>query len=159
MLAFPGILLALGIVTCLGPGSTNVMIAVGIAAIPAYTRLVRGAVLAARRARRTSRRRGSSAAGAAHPLAPHPAERARAADRPGHARRGPAILAGAALSFLGLGAQPPTPEWGAMLSEGRHYIRDAWWITTFPGLAIMLTVLAINLLGDGLRDALDPRLK
>ena len=70
-----------------------------------------------------------------------------------------AILAGAALSFLGLGAQPPTPEWGLMLSEGRRYIRDAWWNSMFPGVAIMLTVLAINLLGDGLRDALDPRLK
>jgi peptide/nickel transport system permease protein len=70
-----------------------------------------------------------------------------------------AILTGAALSFLGLGVQPPTPEWGVMLSDGRNYLRIAWWITTFPGMAIMLTVLAINMLGDGLRDALDPRLR
>jgi peptide/nickel transport system permease protein len=70
-----------------------------------------------------------------------------------------AIIAGAALSFLGLGAVPPTPEWGLMLSSGRNYLRAAPWITTFPGLAIMVTVLAINLLGDGLRDALDPHMK
>jgi peptide/nickel transport system permease protein len=72
---------------------------------------------------------------------------------------GTAILAAAALSFLGLGSQPPSPEWGRMLSEGRAYLRDQWWISTFPGLAIMVTVLAMNLLGDGLRDALDPRAK
>ena len=70
-----------------------------------------------------------------------------------------AILSAASLSFLGLGIQPPTPEWGSMLSAGRQYIRDAWWIVTFPGLTIMLTIFALNLLGDGLRDALDPRLK
>jgi len=72
---------------------------------------------------------------------------------------GTAILAAASLSFLGLGSQPPSPEWGRMLSEGRGYLRDQWWISTFPGLAIMLTVLAMNLLGDGLRDALDPRMQ
>ena len=72
---------------------------------------------------------------------------------------GAAILIAATLSFLGLGSQPPTPEWGRMLSEGRQYLREQWWIATFPGLAIMVTVLALNLLGDGLRDALDPRLK
>ena len=70
-----------------------------------------------------------------------------------------AILAGAALSFLGLGAQPPSSEWGAMLSDGRNFLRQAWWITTFPGLAITVTVLAINMMGDGLRDAFDPRLR
>jgi peptide/nickel transport system permease protein len=72
---------------------------------------------------------------------------------------GGAILSAAALSFLGLGSQPPQPEWGRMLSEGRDYLREAWWISTFPGLGIMLTVLGMNLLGDGLRDVLDPRLK
>src|SRR5262249_50628909 len=72
---------------------------------------------------------------------------------------GAAILSAAALSFLGLGSQPPTPQWGRMLSEGREYLRDQWWISPFPGLMIMLTVLAVNMLGDGLRDALDPRLK
>ena len=70
-----------------------------------------------------------------------------------------AILAASGLSFIGLGAQPPTPEWGAMLSTGRQFLRDAWWMTTFPGLAIMVTVMSINLVGDGLRDALDPRLR
>jgi peptide/nickel transport system permease protein len=70
-----------------------------------------------------------------------------------------AILTGASLSFLGLGAQPPSAEWGAMLSDGRNFLRQAWWITTFPGLTIMITVLSINMVGDGLRDALDPRLK
>jgi peptide/nickel transport system permease protein len=70
-----------------------------------------------------------------------------------------AILAAAGLSFIGLGAQPPTPEWGAMLSDGRNYIRDAWWLTVIPGVAIMITVLSLNMLGDGLRDALDPRLR
>jgi peptide/nickel transport system permease protein len=70
-----------------------------------------------------------------------------------------AILAGAALSFLGLGAQPPTPEWGGLLNAGRDWVRNAWWLTTFPGLAIMATVLAINMLGDGLRDVLDPQLR
>lgn len=72
-------------------------------------------------------------------------------------RIGTAILTAAGLSFLGLGAQPPTPEWGAMVNDGRTYLRVAWWITTFPGIAIMLTVLAVNQVGDGLRDALDPR--
>ena len=72
---------------------------------------------------------------------------------------GGAILAAAALSFIGLGSQPPTPEWGRMLSEGRDYLRDAWWISTFPGMAIMLAVLGVNMLGDGLRDVLDPRLR
>ena len=70
-----------------------------------------------------------------------------------------AILAAAGLSFLGLGAQPPTPEWGRMLSEGREFLATAWWIATFPGIAIFVTVMGLNLLGDGLRDALDPRLK
>ena len=83
-----------------------------------------------------------------------PAHRDRHA-RPRH--RDP--LGGGALSFLGLGSQPPQPEWGRMLSEGRDYLREAWWISTFPGLGIMLTVLAMNLLGDGLRDVLDPRLR
>ena len=69
-----------------------------------------------------------------------------------------AMLAAASLSFLGMGAQPPTPEWGAMLSDGRNFLRRAWWIVTFPGLAIMVTVLVINVVGDGLRDALDPRI-
>ncbi len=159
MLAFPGILLALGIVTVLRPGITNAMIAVGIAAIPTYTRLVRGSVLAAKNNVYVEAAR---VVGCRTPrilwlhILPNVLAPLIVLATLGAAQ---AILAGAALSFLGLGAQPPTPEWGLMLSEGRRYIRDAWWNSMFPGVAIMLTVLAINLLGDGLRDALDPRLK
>ena len=159
LLAFPGILLALVIVSVIGPSLTNVMIAVGISATPTYARVVRGSVLAARE---------NVYVEAAHALG--------AGDRRVLARHvlpnvlapvivlatlgvAGAILTGAALSFLGLGAAPPTPEWGAMLSEGRNYMRLAWWISTFPGLAIMIAVLATNLFGDGLRDALDPRMR
>ncbi len=100
-------------------------------------------------------------AGTAAPDVPdHPAQLPGAADRPGDARPSPtAILDAAALGFLGMGAQPPTPEWGTMLAEAREFIQRAWWVVTFPGLAILITVLAINLMGDGLRDALDPKLK
>jgi len=159
MLAFPGILLALAIVTVLRPGIANAMVAVGIAAIPAYTRLVRGSVLSAKAYPYVEAAR---VVGCRTPrilwlhILPNVLAPLIVLATLGAAQ---AILAGASLSFLGLGAQPPTPEWGIMLSEGRRYIRDAWWNTMFPGLAIMLTVLAINLLGDGLRDALDPRLK
>jgi ABC-type dipeptide/oligopeptide/nickel transport system permease subunit len=159
MLAFPGILLALAIVTVLRPGIANAMIAVGIAAIPTYTRLVRGSVLAAKNNVYVEAAR---VVGCRTPrilwlhILPNVLAPLIVLATLGAAQ---AILAGAALSFLGLGAQPPTPEWGLMLSEGRRYIRDAWWNSMFPGVAIMLTVLAINLLGDGLRDALDPRLK
>jgi peptide/nickel transport system permease protein len=159
LLAFPGILLALVIVSVIGPSLTNVMIAVGISATPTYARVVRGSVLAARE---------NVYVEAAHALG--------AGERRILARHvlpnvlapvivlatlgvAGAILTGAALSFLGLGAAPPTPEWGAMLSEGRNYMRLAWWISTFPGLAIMIAVLATNLFGDGLRDALDPRMR
>ncbi|MCL4458467.1 MAG: ABC transporter permease [Chloroflexi bacterium] len=159
MLAFPTILLSLGIVAMLGPDLKNVMIAVGIAGIPNYTRLVCGCVLSAKanlyvEAARTigcSNRRIMFVHILPNVFAP-----VIVLFTLGIAW---AILTAAALSFLGLGAQPPTPEWGLLASEGRNYLRDAWWITTFPGFAIMITVLAINKLGDGLRDALDPRLK
>ena len=159
MLAFPGILLALGIVTVLRPGIVNAMVAVGIAAIPTYSRLIRGSVLTAKANLYVEAAR---VVGCQTPrilwlhILPNVLAPLIVLATLGAAQ---AILAGAALSFLGLGAQPPTPEWGIMLSEGRRYIRDAWWNSMFPGLAIMVTVLAINLLGDGLRDALDPRLK
>ncbi len=159
MLAFPGILLALGIVSMLGPSLRNVMIAVGISSIPTYARLTRGSVLSARHELYVD---------AAHVIGvpnrliltrhilPNVVAPVIVAATLGV---GAAILWAAALSFLGLGAQPPTAEWGRMLSDGRQYLRDQWWISTFPGLAIMVTVLAMNMLGDGLRDALDPRLK
>jgi peptide/nickel transport system permease protein len=159
LLAFPGILLAIAIVSVLGPGLNNAMIAVGIASVPRFTRVVRGSVLAAKEhayveaARATGARDGRIMLRHILPnvLAPVIVI--------GTLGIATAILAAASLSFLGLGAKPPTPEWGAMLSNSRNHLRDAWWWSTFPGLAIMITVLAMNLLGDGLRDALDPRLR
>lgn len=159
MLSFPGILLALGIVALLGPGLLNVMIAVGIAGIPSYTRLVRGSVLAVeknlyvRAARIIGCQDGRILLRHILPNVLAPIVVLSTLDMAW------AILNASSLSFLGLGAQPPTPEWGAMLSEGRGLMRQAPWITIAPGLAIMLTVLSVNLLGDGLRDALDPRLR
>ncbi|MGQ0550564.1 MAG: ABC transporter permease [Armatimonadota bacterium] len=159
MLAFPNVLLALAIIAILGPSIFNLMIAVGISATPGYARLVRGSVLSAKENVYVE---AAVAVGAADGLIiwrhilPNVVAPIIILATLGMAG---AILTGAALSFLGLGVQPPTPEWGTMLSDGRNYLRKAWWITTFPGLAIMITVLAINMLGDGLRDALDPRLK
>ena len=159
MLAFPGILLALVIVAILGPDLNNAMIAVGLAAMPHYTRVVRGSVLGVRELQYIEAARVIGCRDGAmmfRHILPNVLAPVIVLATLGVAS---AIIAGAALSFLGLGAKPPTPEWGAMLSEGRAYLRTAPWITTFPGAAIMVTVLAINLLGDGLRDALDPRMR
>ncbi len=159
MLAFPGILLALGIVSVLGPNLRNLMIAVGISGIPLYARLVRGSVLVAKEQLYVEAARAMGAPSwtiLVRHLFPNVVAPIIVTASLG---LGGTILAAAALSFIGLGSQPPTPEWGRMLSEGRDYLRDAWWISTFPGLAIMLTVLGMNLLGDGLRDVLDPRLR
>ena len=159
MLAFPGILLALVVVTILGPGLSNVMLAVGIYGIPSYARVVRGSVLVVRGQPFIE---AAEAVGCptirvvARHLLPNVVAPIIVLSSLNVAG---AILTSAALSFLGLGAQPPTPEWGALLNAGRDWVRDAWWLTTFPGLAIMLTVLAINMLGDGLRDVLDPQLR
>jgi len=156
-LAFPGILLALALITVLGAGPANVVLAVGIAGIPQYARLARGQALAARRQPYV---RAAWTVGCTHtrillrhilPNILGPLIVLATLDV------GWAILNASALSFLGLGVQPPTPEWGAMLNEGRGYLRDAPWVTAVPGLAIALSVLAINLLGDALRDSLDPR--
>ena len=159
MLAFPGILLALAIVAILGPNLINAMIAVGISAAPTYARVVRGAVLQTKEQAYIE----AIIQGGARTwrilllhILPNILAPIVVIATLGVAN---AIIAGAALSFLGLGAEPPTPEWGLMLSDGRSYLRHAWWITTFPGLAIMITVLSINLVGDGLRDALDPRMQ
>lgn len=158
MLAVPGILLALAIVTIRGePSLGNLMVAVGISGIPTYARLVRGSVLAAKENLYVDAARVIGAPTRVilyRHLLPNVIAPVIVATTLG---TGTAILAAASLSFLGLGSQPPSPEWGRMLSEGRGYLRDQWWISTGPGLAIMLTVLAMNLLGDGLRDALDPR--
>jgi len=160
MLAVPGILLALAIVTIRGkPSLTNLMIAVGISGIPTYARLVRGSVYAAKENVYVDAARVTGAPTRiilTRHILPNVIAPVIVAATLG---TGTAILAAASLSFLGLGSQPPSPEWGRMLSEGRSYLRDQWWISTVPGLAIMLTVLAMNLLGDGLRDALDPRLR
>ena len=159
MLAFPSILLALAIVAALGTGLANTMIAVGVSWIPGFIRIARGSVLAARGTTYVDAARVSGATDrrilVSHIL-PNILAPVIVLCTLGIAG---AILVGASLSFLGLGAQPPAPEWGAILNDGRTTIRLAPWLMTFPGLAIMVTVLAMNLLGDGLRDALDPRMK
>lgn len=159
LLAFPNVLLALAIIAILGPSIFNLMIAVGVSATPGYARLVRGSVLAVRA---NTYVEAATAVGVPDGLIiwrhilPNVLAPVIVLSTLGMAG---AILTGAALSFLGLGVQPPTAEWGVMLADGRNYLRRAWWITTFPGMAIMVTVLAINMLGDGLRDVLDPRLR
>jgi peptide/nickel transport system permease protein len=156
MLAFPGLLLALGVIAVLGSSLTNVMIAVGVGASPAYARLMRGQVLSLRRTEYVESAVAIGAGGGRillRHILPNALSPLIVLASLGIAD---AILAAAALSFIGLGAQPPTPEWGAMLSAGRAYLREEWWIATFPGIAIAVTVLGFNLLGDGLRDALDP---
>lgn len=159
MLAFPYLLLAMIVVAILGPGLNNAMLAVGIVYVPQYARLVRGAVLTVKENEYVVAARAMGARDGTimlrhilvNCLAPIIVQTSLSA--------GWAIVNAAGLSFLGLGAQPPIPEWGAMLTSGREYIFQAPWITTFPGLAILFTALGFNLLGDGLRDALDPRLK
>ena len=159
MLAFPSILLALTLIAVLGTGAINVALAVGLAGIPQYARLVRGQALSVRRQPYV---RAAWTVGCTHrrimlrhilPNVIGPIIVLATLDV------GWAILNASALSFLGLGVQPPTPEWGSMLNEGRGFLRDAPWVTAAPGLAIALTVLSVNLLGDALRDSLDPRLR
>ncbi|SHE45713.1 peptide/nickel transport system permease protein [Desulfacinum infernum DSM 9756] len=159
LLAFPSILLAIVIVAFLGPSLRNAMIAIGVVSIPRYARLVRGSVLEEYAKDYVQAARALGARDSRliflhilpNCLAPLIVQTTL-----GFAS---AILEAAALSFLGLGAQPPTPEWGAMLANGRALILRAWWAVTFPGLMILFSVLGFNLLGDGLRDALDPRLR
>jgi peptide/nickel transport system permease protein len=159
MLAFPSILLALVIIAALGPNLRNVMIAVGIGTVPLYARLVRGSVLSVKRLAYVEAARvvGNSHSRIMfrHVLANAYAPIVVLSTL----QVGNAILVGSGLSFLGLGAQPPTPEWGLMSAEGRDVLRRAWWISTFPGMAILSVVIACNLVGDGLRSALDPRMR
>ena len=158
LLALPGLLLALVIVAVLGPSLVNVMIAVGIAAVPAFTRVVRGSVLAAREAIYVDAARVVGCPDTVilrRHILPNIVAPVIVL---GTLNLGTAIIIGASLSYLGVGVQPPTPEWGSMLSDGRSYLLEQWWIATFPGAAIFVAVLAINLLGDGLREALDPRI-
>ncbi|MCQ8211580.1 ABC transporter permease [Cetobacterium somerae] len=158
-LAVPSILLAIAIVSALGPNLLNLMIAVSISSVPRYARIVRASVLSIRDQEFIEAARAIGASDARiifrhiipNSLAPVIVQ--------GTLGVANAILSTAGLSFIGLGIQPPAPEWGSMLSGGRQYLRYAWWVTTFPGVSIMITILSLNLLGDGLRDALDPRLK
>ncbi len=159
LLAFPALLLALVLVAILGPGLFNAMIAIAISYAPHYVRLARASVLTERSKDYVTAARVAGAGQMRlmfrtvlpNCLAPLIVQAALSFSN--------AILDAAALGFLGMGAQPPTPEWGTMLAEAREFILRAWWVVTFPGLAILVTVLAINLVGDGLRDALDPKLK
>ena len=159
ILAFPSLLLALVLVAILGPGLMNAMIAIALVLQPHFVRLTRASVLAeaereyvvAARVAGSGHVRLMFATILPNCLAPLIVQATLSFST--------AILDAAALGFLGMGAQPPTPEWGTMLAEAREFILRAWWVVTFPGLAILITVLAINLFGDGLRDALDPKLK
>jgi len=159
LLAFPSILLAILLVATFGPGLNNAMIAIGIVSIPIYARLVRSSTLANKNELYVEASRSTGASGLRilfrhifpNTTAPVVVQST--------LQIAAAILAAAALGFLGLGAPPDVPEWGNMLQKGRTYIVSAPHIVIFPGLAIMLTVLGFNLLGDGLRDALDPRMK
>jgi len=159
MLAFPGILLALVVVAVLGSSVLNVTIAVGISLIPGFVRLVRSSYLAGREQMYVEAARvigvGNGRIMIRHVLPNVVAPLLVLAT----VAMGWAIIIGAALSFLGLGAQAPTPEWGVDLASGREWIRSAWWMSTFPGIAITALVVSVNLVGDGLRDALDPRLR
>lgn len=159
LMSIPRTVLAISIATTLGPGLRNAMIAVAISSVPNFARVVRASTLTvkdqefveAARAIGASNSRIISLHIFPNVLAPIIVQATLGV--------GTAIILAAALSFLGLGIQPPTPEWGSMLSAARSYMRDYWYMVTFPGLAIMITVLALNLFGDGLRDALDPKLK
>jgi ABC-type dipeptide/oligopeptide/nickel transport system permease subunit len=158
LLAFPSLLLAIAIVTVLGPGLINALLAIGIVSIPAYARVVRASVLSVREMDYVSATRalgGNSFQILFRRIMPNALTPLIVQGTLGIAT---AILDAAALSFLGLGAQPPTPEWGSMLGSERNQVFTAPHLVFYPGLAIMLTVLSFNLLGDGLRDALDPRL-
>ncbi|MCI8516061.1 MAG: ABC transporter permease [Hungatella sp.] len=159
LMAIPRTVLAIAIATTLGPGLTNAMIAVAISSIPNFARVVRASTLTVKEQEYVEAARAIGASNAhiiARYIFPNVMSPIIVQATLGV---GTAIILAASLSFLGLGIQPPVPEWGAMLSASRSYMRDYWYMVTFPGLAIMLTVLALNLFGDGLRDALDPKLK
>ena len=159
MLALPSLLLAMAIVTVLGPSLRNAIIAIAVVVLPHYVRLTRASVLTEKAKDYVT---ASRVCGAGPlrlmfvVLLPNCMAPLIVQATLGFST---AILDAAALGFLGLGAQPPTPEWGAMLANALQFIQRAWWVVTFPGLAILFTVLAFNLAGDGLRDALDPKLK
>lgn len=159
LMAFPSILLALGIAAAMGPSLTNVILALSVAHLPQTARLVRSSVLVLRRLEYVDAARSFGARDQwiiGRHIVPNTISPLLVQLTSVFAY---AVLAEATLSYLGVGLPPPTPSWGSIISDGRDYIVDAWWICLFPGLAITLTVLSLNLLGDGLRDVLDPRLK
>jgi peptide/nickel transport system permease protein/dipeptide transport system permease protein len=159
MLAFPYILLTIVIVSLLGPSLTNAMVAIGISQVPRYARVVRASVLAEKESDYVLAEKALGAGDfelmfltiLPNCLSPTIVQATLGV--------GEAILNSAGLSFLGLGAQPPTPEWGLMIASSKQFITNAWWIVTLPGLAILLAVLGFNLFGDGLRDILDPKMR
>ncbi len=158
LFAFPGIILAIAIVAILGSGMTNVVIAVAVFNVPKFARLVRGNTLATKNSVFVQAAKNIGA-GDMRILFKHILPSAIPDIIVQYSMSiGSSILTASSLSFLGMGAQPPTPEWGLLLSNGRTYMMSSWHITLFPGLAIFATVLSFNLLGDGLRDALDPKL-
>ncbi len=159
LMAFPGILLALIVIALLGPGLATAMVAVGFGQAPAFTRIVRGATLVVKNHQYIEAARAMGSPDVwimrAHIL-PNVRYTVLVLMTLGF---GASILIGASLSFLGLGAQPPTPEWGSMLGDARGYVRTHWWVATLPGLVLAATLLCINLVGDQIRDLFDPRLK
>jgi len=159
VLAFPSLLLALVLVALLGPSLTNAMIAIAIVLQPHFARLTRAAVMAERTREYVTAAETAGAGRARLMLSTIMPNCLSPLIVQATLSFSTAILDVAALGFLGMGAQPPAPEWGTMLAESREFILRAWWVVTFPGLAILATVLSINLVGDGLRDALDPRLR
>jgi len=159
LLAFPGILLALVVVAVLQPGLDSIIIAVGISGIPYFIRVTRASTLSARLEQYVEAARVSGCSATRivlRHILPNVIAPILVLITLGAAN---AVLIGASLSFLGLGVAPPAPEWGAMMNAGRDYLRQAPWLINGPGVVLMLTVLAISTLGDGLRDALDPRLR
>lgn len=158
-LAIPSTLLAIAIVAAMGSSMINLLIAIAVSNVPPFARIVRASVLTIKNEEYIEAARATGASDfriifryvLPNSLAPIIVQATLCIAG--------SILAIAGLSFIGLGIQPPTPEWGSMLSSGRQYIRYAWWVCTFPGLAIMISILSLNLFGDGLRDALDPKLK
>jgi peptide/nickel transport system permease protein len=159
VLAFPGILFAIAIVAILGPSLDNLIIALGLFGWPGYARIVRGSVLSAKHREYVEAARAVGARGRrimTRHLLPNVVAPVIILSA---TRFGGALLAGSGLSFIGLGVPIPQPEWGAIMATGREYLDTAWWVTVFPGGIIALAVLGVNLLGDGLRDVLDPRLR
>jgi peptide/nickel transport system permease protein len=157
ILAFPGIIFAIWLVAMLGPGINQVILANALFTMPGFARIIRGSVLTMKEADYVMAARGLGA-GDLRILTSHILPNLLAPIVVlASLTVSDAVLTAASLSFLGLGSQPPTPEWGAMLSDGRPFLQQAWWLSLFPGIMLTLTVLASNIVGDGLRDALDPR--